>query len=109
MGSHRGVVYLPHLGVVAEILHHLEGILHMSLHTEGERLQSLQQDPGIERRQGSTGITEDDRPNAGNEGSSSGHIGKDGAMITGIWLSQGRILVGVGFPVERSSIHDHTT
>ena len=41
------------------------------------------------------------------EGGRTGHVGEDGAVIARIGFCEGRILVGVGLPVELAAVHDH--
>ena len=44
----RGMVHLFHLRVVGKELHHLFGVLHMTLNAQAQRLGALQQQEGVE-------------------------------------------------------------
>lgn len=81
----------------------------MTLHAQGQRFQSLQQDEGIERGDGGAGITQNDRTDTGDEGCRTCHIGKDGAVIAGVRLCQRGELVRIGFPRECTAVHNDTT
>ena len=50
-----GVVDLLHLRVVCHKLDHLLGVLHMALDAQAQGLGALQQQEGVERRNGGTG------------------------------------------------------
>ena len=55
------MINLSHLRIVLQILYHLQCILNVTLYTEAQCLQALKKNPGIEWRDGCTGITKDDR------------------------------------------------
>ena len=75
------MVNLGNLGIVCQILNHLEGILHVTLYAQRQRLNTLQQDPCIEGADGSTGVTQDDGTDTGYECGCTGNIGKYCAMV----------------------------
>ena len=49
VGRDGRVMHLCHLRMLAEIIHHLEGILHVTLNAQWQRLYALQENPRIER------------------------------------------------------------
>ena len=83
-----------HAGMLAQIVHHLEGIGHMAFYTQGQTLYTLQQYPCIEGRDGGSSITQDDSTDACHKCCCACHIGKDGSMIRGVGLGQSGISVG---------------
>ena len=103
------VINLSHLRVVLQILYYLQCILYVTLYTEAQCLQALKKNPGIEWRDGCTGITKDDRTDSGYEGCCSGYICEYGTMIRWVWLGESRELVGIRLPVELTAIYDDTT
>ncbi len=103
------VINLSHLRIVLQIFYHLQCILNVTLYTEAQCLQALKKNPGIEWRDGCTGITKDDRTDSGYEGCCSGYICEYGTMIRWVWLSESRELVGICLPVELTAIYDDTT
>ena len=100
------MVHLRDERVLREVLHHLQRVLRVSLDAEGQRLDALQENPGIEGRDGSPCVAQNDGTDAGHEGCCSGHVGKHGSVVRGIGLGNGRVAVGVGFPVELAAIDD---
>lgn len=84
------------------------GVVGVTLHAQTERLQPLKQYPCVERRNGSSRISQDDSTYAGDKSGLSGHVCKHGAMVARIRLGQCRILVGIGLPVKASGIHDYS-
>ena len=81
MAGHSGMVHLGHLRVLLQEVDHLQCVLYVALHTQAERLQTLQQDEGIERRDGCTGVTQYDGTDAGDEGCSTSHVGKHSTVV----------------------------
>ena len=61
----RGMVDLLDLGMVGQELDDLLGVLHMALDAQAQGLGALQQQEGVERRDGSTGITQQDGADVG--------------------------------------------
>ena len=74
-----GVVDLLHLRVVCQKLDHLLGVLHMALDAQAQGLGALQQQEGVERRNGGTGITQQDRTDVGDKSCGACCIGKGNA------------------------------
>ena len=52
MARERRVAYALHLGMGRQVFHHLLCILRMPVQAQGQCLQALQEDPGIEGRDG---------------------------------------------------------
>ena len=59
----------------------------MSLYAEAQRFYALQQNPGIEGRDGRSRVTQDDGTDACDECCCACHIGKDGTVIGGVGLA----------------------
>ena len=103
------MVDLGHLGMILEKFHYLQRILYVALYAQRERLQSLQEDEGIEGRDGSTRVAQYHRTNAGYEGGRTCYVSKYCTMVAGVGLGQGGELVGIGLPIEAATIYNHTT
>ena len=80
----------------------------MTLYAQTQGLDSLQQDEGVEGRNGSTCITQDDGTDACDVCGSTYCIGKNDAMIRGVWFGECWELV-VLFSVESATINDDAT
>ena len=109
MALQSGMVHLSHFRMLIQEINHLQGILHMTFHTQTQGLYTLQQDEGIERRDGSTRITQDDGTDSGDVGCCAYSIGKNDAMIAWVGLSQCGEHLGIRLPIELASVHDDTT
>lgn len=109
MAVKGGVVHPLHLRVVGQIVYNLPCVVGMTLHTQTERFESLEQYPGVERADGGTGVAQEYGPDAGGEGCRTGHIGKHSPVIGWVGLGQCGIFVGIGFPVELSGVDDDTS
>ena len=103
-----GVMDCSNFRVLAEEVDHLQGVLHMTLHAQTQGLDTLQEDEGVERRDGSTSVTQNDGTDTSHIRSSAYSVGKYDAMIRRIGLGQCGELV-VLFPVELTAIDDDTT
>ena len=77
MIGQRGVVDLLHLRVPGEKLHHLFGVLCVAVEAQGEGLHALQQQKGVEGRNAGAGVTKNNSPEIGNEGSGAGRVTKE--------------------------------
>ena len=75
-----------HFRMLSKEVNHLQRILYMALHTQAQRLYALQEDEGIEGRDGSTSITQDDGTDASDVCGCTYCVGKHDAMIRGIGL-----------------------
>ena len=75
------MVYLSHLGVLAQVFYHLQGILRVALYAQRQRLRALQEYPGIEWGDGGTCIAKQHGTDAGYECCRTSHIGKYCTMI----------------------------
>ena len=105
---HRRVMYRCHLGMAAEVSGHLLCILHMTFHAQGERLQPLQKQERMKRRQRSSHIPKKNRPDLRHKRCRTGRFDKTDPMVAGIRLRQRRKFSG-GFPVEGSALHNHSS
>ena len=79
-----GMVDLLDLRMVGQELHDLLGVLHMALDAQAQGLGALQQQEGVERRDGSAGITQQDGADVGDEGGGAGGIGEGNAVVAGV-------------------------
>ena len=75
------MVDLCHLGMRGEELDHLLRVERVTLYAQRESLEALEKDPGVEGRDGCTGVAEDDGADAGDERRSARHVGEDGSVI----------------------------
>ena len=103
------MVHLGHLRMLGKEVDYLQGILYMALDTQTQGLDTLQQDEGIERRDGGTSVTQDDGTNAGDVGGSTNSVSKHDAVVRGVGFGQCREFVGVGLPVELAAVDNDTT
>ena len=81
----------------------------MALDTKRECLKSLQEDEGVEWRNGRSGVAKYHGTDACYECSRSCHIGKHCAMVARVGLGKRRILVWICLPVKCAAIHNHAT
>ena len=102
-----GVVDLLHLGVVLQKLHDLLGVLDVAVQPQGQGLDALEQQEGVEGRDGRAGVTQQNRPDVGHEGSGTGGVHEAHAVVAGVRLGDGGILAA-GLPVEGAAVHDDT-
>ena len=105
----RGMVNLGHLGVMGQEVDDALGVVGVALYAQTERLQALEQYPGVEGADGGTRVAQYHGADAGYEGSGPGHVGKDGSVIRGVGLGQRGVLVGIGLPVKLAAIYDDAT
>lgn len=70
----RGMVDLLDLGMVGQELDDLLGVLHMALNAQAQGLGTLQQQEGVERRDGRAGITQQDGADVGDESGGAGCV-----------------------------------
>ena len=101
----RGVIDLFHLRMVGQELHDLLGVLHMALDAQAQGLGALQQQEGVERRNGGTGITQQDRTDVGDKSCGACCIGKGNAVVAGVGVSNVAELTAC-LPVELAAVHD---
>ena len=101
------VVHLGHFRMAGQEADHLQRILHMALHAQAQCLNALQQDEGVEGRNGGTGVAQQDGTDAGDEGCCSHGVGKHDAVIRGVGLGQCGEFLGIGLPVELAAVDDY--
>ena len=79
----------------------------MPFQTQGQGLQALQQDPGADRGDTGTCVTEQDGTDIGHERRGSGRLYKGNTMITCVGLCKlGEFAAGC--PVELTAVYDDT-
>ena len=101
----RRMVYMLNLRVIGQELNDLLGVLNVTLDTQRQSLSALQQQKCVERRNGSTSITQQDSADVGYESSRTNCICKRDAVITRVRLSDRCILAGC-LPVELAGINN---
>ena len=101
----RRMVYMLNLRVIGQEFNNLLGVLNVTLDTQRQRLGALQQQECVERRNGSTGITQQDSADVGYESSRTNCICERDAVITRVRLSDRCILAGC-LPVELAGINN---
>ena len=95
------------LASTPEKIHHLQGIADVTFHAEGQRLQSLQQQERIERRQTSARISEQSSADFHDIGQTAASIGKFDAVVRRVCLTESGKLIICG-PVKSSAVYDDT-
>ena len=78
----------------------------MTLHAQREGLQTLQQDEGVEGRDGGARVAQNDGADAGDKGGWTRYVGKDGAVLGGVGTGQRGELVRVLRPGEGAAVDD---
>ena len=101
----RRMVHMLNLRVIGQELNDLLGVLNVTLDTQRQSLSALQQQKCVERRNGSTSITQQDSADVGYESSRTNCICKRDAVITRVRLSDRCILAGC-LPVELAGINN---
>src|SRR6266511_2322958 len=100
------------LGVVLEPLRERERVLAVALDAEGERLDPLQEEERVERREGRPDVAQpldaraDDELDVAERPLRPEHVVVDEAVVAGRGLREARELAARA-PVELSGIHDH--
>ena len=102
------MVNLSHLGMTGQEVYHTQGILHVSFHSQAQCLQSLQQNPRIEGRNGSTRIAQDDSTDARHKSRLTSHVSEYCPVVRWVGFGQRGELVGVGFPVELAAVNNNS-
>ena len=100
------VVHLGHLRVFREELQDLLGVFHMAVQTQRQSLRALQQQEGVERRNGSAFVTKEDGADIDDESGSPCGGGK-GHAVARVYFGELRELAA-SRPVELSTVHDDT-
>ena len=91
--------------MIGQELNDLLGVLNVTFDTQRQSLGALQQQECVERRNGSTGITQQDSADVGYERSRTNSICERDAVIARVRLSDRRILAGC-LPVELAGINN---
>ena len=77
----------------------------MAVQTKRQGLHTLQQQEGVEGRDGGAGIPQQDGPNVSNKSGGTDSVHKADTVVAGIGVCNGRVLA-VGLPVELAGVHD---
>ena len=105
----KRMVHFGYFRMSGQILDNFQSIGNVTFHTERQGFQTLQQDKSIERRDRGSCITQNNSPDASDESCRPRHIGKDRPMITWVRFAQGRELIGICFPIEIATVHNHSS
>ena len=105
MVGQAGMIDVGHLRVMVQELHDLLGVLVVAVQAQRQGLGALQQQPGVERADAGTGVTQDDGADVGNKGGGAGSVHEANAVIAGVRLGESRELAA-GLPVELAGIDD---
>src|SRR3546814_11332619 len=85
---------------LAEELRHLEGVLAVSFHPQREGLQALDEQAGVERGDRATGVAQQHRAGADDEGQVAEGLGPDHGVVGDVGLGAAGEPAGVRGPVE---------
>ena len=99
------MIDLFHQGMIRQILHHFFGIFRVPLQSQGQGFHTLQQQEGVEGRDGRAGVSQENGPDVGDKSGRTHRIHKGDSMIAGVGFGNGRILSG-GLPVKFAGVHD---
>ena len=88
----RRMVHMLNLRVIGQELNDLLGVLNVTLDTQRQSLSALQQQKCVERRNGSTSITQQDSTDVGYESCGAYCIRKGNAVVARVRLSDRCIL-----------------
>ena len=76
-----------HLRMLREIVHDLQRVLHMTLHPEGQGLQPLEEEEGVERGQGGAGIPQQDGADIRGKSRRAHRVIEGNAVVAGIGIA----------------------
>ena len=79
----------------------------MAVDAQRQGLGALEQDPGVERADAGTLVTQQDGADIGCEGGGTGSLGKRDAMVGGVGLGDLGVL-SARLPIEVTAVDDHT-
>ncbi len=105
-GRERRMVDLLHLGVLIQEIDHLQRVLHMPLHAEGQRLNALQEQEGVERRDACARVAQERCADLHHVSRGADRVRKHDAVIGSVGFAQTREFV-VLLPIKGSSVDDH--
>lgn len=99
------VVDALHLRPLHQIRHHGFRVFNMTLHAKAERFRTLQKKEGVERADASTGVSQENGADVGDEGGLARSFRERDAMVARIGLGYGGVRPALA-PVERAAVHD---
>ena len=102
----RRVVDLLYLWLALQVLNDLQRVEHVALHTEAQRLQALQQHPGVERRDASALIAQKKGAHTGNK--RGGNVAEDQAVVRLVGLGETGELIVLEV-IELASVYNDAT
>ena len=95
------------LRVILEVPGHGHGVLDVALHADGQCLDALQDEEGVERADGRAGVAQGDRAGAGDHGGRSEGFGVLHAVVGRLRLAEHGVAIGVVGPGELAGVDDH--
>ncbi len=100
----------PGDGVVGlEVLGDLQGVLLVTLHSQRERLDALQDEEGVERRERGAGVAQQHRAAARDVGGRAHRVAPDDAVVARVGLHERLEALGILRPVEVAGVDDRAT
>ena len=105
MVRHSRVIDLLDMRVLSEVVDNLECVLDVALDAQRQRLRALQQQEGIERRERSALIAQDQRADVRRKSCRADIFGKADAVVARVRLDELRELAR-GNPVELAAVDD---
>ena len=78
----------------------------MALHPQRQRLDALQEEERVERRERRAGVAQQHRPHAADVRRRPERVGPDDAVVGGVGLREAGVAVGLGGPVEAAVVDD---
>src|SRR5271165_3273428 len=94
--------------MIAQILRYLARILDVAFNTKRKRLDALQQQETIERRQGGAGVSLAHGPAAGNISGIAVVVDVDYAVVGNFWPVQHVEALGILAPWKLSTVDNHS-
>ena len=83
-----------HLRPLHQIRHHGFRVFNMTLHAKAERFRTLQKREGVERADASTGVSQENGADVGDEGGLARSFRERDAMVARIGLGYGGVRAG---------------
>ena len=102
----RRVVDFLHERLRLEVVDDFQRVEHVALHTQRQCLKSLQENPGVERRDAGAFVAKQQGADACHE--RSGKLAEDQAVVRGVGLGEARELVVLEI-VELAAVNDYAT
>ena len=109
MVGEAGEAHPGHPGVGGQVVGHGPGVGLVALEPHGHRLEALQEQEGVEGREGGAAVAQLSRAGPHGEGPLGEVAGEDDAVEGGLGLVEHREAVGMVGPREPAAVHDGPT